>query len=94
MKKNIIGIDPPVSTKGFTIIPVWKISSSYSFAAGIYISSSKQTIAAVIITTETEKVFRINGEEITLDQFMQEFPVLKESVEKAKKMSSATSLPK
>lgn len=94
MKKSIIGIDPPVSIKGFTIIPVWKISSSYSFAAGIYISSSKQAVAAVTITQGIEKVFRISGEEITLDQFIHEFPALKESVEKAKKMFPATSLPK
>jgi hypothetical protein len=85
MEKSIIGIDTLVSIKGWTIIPVWEIILSYSFAAGIYLYGNKRAIAAVIMSPAIKKAFRMTGEEVTLEQLIQEIPALKEALEKAKK---------
>jgi hypothetical protein len=83
MEKSITGIDKPVYAKGFTIIPVWKIHSHYSTAAGIAITSIKQATAVVIISPLTKKAFKISGEEIPLGQLLQEVPDIKEALVKA-----------
>lgn len=82
MTKNVLGIENPVSVNGLTIIPVVKLSLNYSFAAGISVFSTKQPIAAVIVSPSQKRAFRVTGEEIPLEQLIKEIPGIKETLEK------------
>lgn len=82
MIKNVIGIDDPVSVRGTTIIPIVKLSLHYSSKAGVSIFSTRQPIAAMIISPSQKKALRITGEEVPLEQLMQEFPEIKKTLEK------------
>jgi len=83
MEKSTVNLDNPVAIREVTIIPVVRVSLHYSFAAGISVMSTKQPIAAVILSPSQKKVFRISGEEVTLEQLAEEFPILREPLEKA-----------
>lgn len=80
MTKTVLDIDNPVAVKGFTIIPVVKLSLHYSFAAGIWVFSTKQPIAAVIISPSQKRAINMAGEEIPLEQLIQEVPNIKETL--------------
>jgi uncharacterized spore protein YtfJ len=82
MTKSVLTIDNPVSVKGLTIIPVVKLSLHYSFTAGISIFSIKQPIAAIIISPLQRKALRITGEEIPLEQLLQEVPEIVKALER------------
>ncbi len=82
MIKSVLGIDDPISVKGITIIPVVKLSLHYSFTAGISIFSTKQPIAAVMVSLSQKKAFKISGEEMPLEQLIQEVPQIKETLER------------
>ena len=81
MEKSVVSLDTPVIFRGITIIPLVKMSINYSFAAGISVMSIKQPLAAVIVTTSGKKYFRITGEEISRERFIEEFPSIRESLE-------------
>jgi uncharacterized spore protein YtfJ len=91
MTKTVLGIDKPVSVKGFTIIPVVKLSLHYSFAAGISIFSIKQPIATVIVSASQRKAISITGETISLEQLIQEVPSIKETLEEIQPYQAALS---
>ena len=78
---NIISIDTPVAVKGFTIVPVVKLSTEYSLKGGIAAYVIKQPVAAVTISSIGEKAFRITGEQMSLQQLFQEFPEIKDELE-------------
>lgn len=82
MIKSVVGIDNPVSVRGITIIPIVKLSLHYSLKAGISIFSTRQPVAVVMISPLQNKSFRITGEEVPLEQLMQEFPEVRETLEK------------
>lgn len=81
MEKSIVSLETPVALKGLTIIPVAKVSISYSFAAGISIVSTKQPVAVIVISTSGKKAFRITGEEVPLVQLLEEYPPIRKSLE-------------
>jgi uncharacterized spore protein YtfJ len=82
MTKNVLTIDNPVSVKGLTIIPVVRFSLHYSFTPCISVFSIKQPIAAIVISPLQRKALRITGEEIPLEQLLQEVPEIKKTLEK------------
>lgn len=82
MTNTVLGIDNPVSVNGFTIIPVVKLSIHYSFSAGVSIFSTRQPIAAVIISSSQKRAISITGEEMSLEGLIQEIPGIKETLEK------------
>lgn len=85
MEKNVVNLDNPISIRGLTIFPVVKLSTHYSFATGIAVMSTRQAVAAVIISPLQKKAFRITGEEVSLEQLVAEFPTLREPLENTKK---------
>jgi uncharacterized spore protein YtfJ len=78
---NIIGIEKPFSVRGITIVPVIKLSTQYSIEGGIFACGSKQPVAAAIISPSGKKAFRITGEEISIQQLLDEFPAVREKLE-------------
>ena len=87
MEKSVVSLDKPISIRGLTIVPVVKLSTHYSFAAGIAVMSTRQAVAAVIISPSQKKAFRTTGEEISLEQLVAEFPTLREPLENTQKIS-------
>ncbi len=87
MEKSVISLDKPISLRGLTIVPVVKMSLSYSLAAGIAGICIRQPVAAVIISPSQNKAFRTTGEEVSLEQLTAEFPTLAEPLENAQKIS-------
>lgn len=78
---NVIGIEKPVSVSGYTLVPVTKLFTTYSTRGGIFACSSKQLVAAIIISSSGKKVFRVTGEEISIQQLLEEFPEVGEKLE-------------
>mgnify|MGYP005860745521 CR=1 FL=1 len=87
MEKSLVSLDKPISIRGLTIVPVVKMSSRYSFAAGIAGICTRQPIAVVIVSPAQKKAFRTTGEEVSLEQLAAEFPALAQPLENAQKIS-------
>ena len=82
MEKKEVTIDNPVTVGGVTIIPIVQVSLNYEHSnSGIFLSSYKQPIAVVVISVSARKAFRITGEEVSIDQLIQEFPNIKVMLE-------------
>ena len=83
MEDQEVGIDNPVEVAGVTLIPVVKVSLNYWHAnGGISFLGVKQAVAVVVVHLTAKRAFRITGEEVSLDQLMQEFPSTKEILER------------
>ena len=83
MEKKEVGIDNPVVVAGVTIIPVAKISLNYWRAdSGISFFGVKQAVGVVVVSPSANRAFRISGEEVSLDQLMQEVPSIREMLER------------
>ena len=83
MEKTEVTIESPVSVAGLTLIPVvqilkclWQTENSTLFF-GV-----KRPIAVVVISPSARKAFRMTGEEVSIDQLMEEFPVIKGGLDK------------
>jgi hypothetical protein len=73
-KKEITTINP-VSVGGINIIPVSRATvRSRRGKKYVAFSGTKQPDAIIIVTPSGKKAFRIDGEELTLDQLEAEFP--------------------
>ena len=82
MGKREITIDNPVTVGGVTLIPIvktwlncWRSKARLSFF-GI-----NQPVSIVVVSPQTKRAFRINGEEVSLDQLMTEVSGIKEILE-------------
>ena len=79
MEKKEVIIGHPVTTAGVTIIPVAGISLNYwqrKYGSSFY--GIKQPVSVIVISPSERKAFRITGEEVPLDQLIQEAPGIKE----------------
>ncbi len=83
MEKKEIAIDNPVTVAGLTIIPVvqvllnyWHTKDSTSFFG------LKQPVAVIVVSPLAKRAFRITGEEVSIDQLVQEAPGIKELLER------------
>ena len=82
MEKQEIEIGNPVTVAGVTLIPVIKISLNYWRRNGNRsFFGAKQPIGVVVVSPSAKRALRISGEEVRLDQFIQEFPRIKEILE-------------
>ena len=75
-KKEII-TGSPVTVAGLTLIPIietrlyhWRYRNSFSLLG------SKQAIGIIVVTPILTKALKVNGEEVTLEELIQEFPDL------------------
>jgi len=84
MEKERVTIGDPVAIAGTILIPVVKLSSKCQLACGgIFFSGVKQPVSIVAASSAVKKAFDITGDEISLDQLMQEAPGLAEILEQA-----------
>jgi len=82
MEKKEVEIGNPVTIAGVTLIPVIKVSLNYWRRNGdISFFGVKQPIGVVVVSPSAKRAFRITGEEVPLDQFIQEVPGIKEVLE-------------
>lgn len=82
MKKKEIEIGNPMTVAGVTLIPVIKVSLNYWRRNGsLSFFGVKQPIGMVLVSPSGKRAFRITGEEVPLDQFIQEVPGIKEVLE-------------
>lgn len=82
MEKKEITISNPVTVAGMTIIPISRVSMNAGHGKrGAAFYGSIQPASVIIITPSGKRAFRINGEEVTLDQLAPEFPDILEKLE-------------
>ena len=82
MKEKEIEIGSPVTVDGVTLIPVIKVSLNYWRRNGnLSFFGAKQPIGVVVVSPSAKRAFRITGEEVPLDQFIQEVPGIREELE-------------
>lgn len=82
MEKKEVEIGNPVTVAGVTLIPVIKVSLNYWRSNGsVSFFGVKQPIGLVVVSSSARRAFRITGEEVPLDQLIQEVPRIKEVLE-------------
>ena len=81
MEKKEVDIGTPVVVAGVTLIPVTKVSQNYwQGNGGLSFFGVKQPIGVVVVSQSTKRAFRITGEEVPLDQLIQEDPDIKKAL--------------
>ncbi len=81
MEKKEIEISSPLKVRGVTVISVIKSSlQCRRYRTGIAFSGTKQPVSVVIISPSGKKAFRITGEEVPLDQLIQEIPAVEKLI--------------
>ena len=79
MEEKKIVINKPVSVTGLTLIPVTQVSLGlWSARAGKAFLAIKQPIAVVVVSSQKNRAFRMTGEEVLLEELVQEYPGLKD----------------
>ena len=82
MEKERLAIDKPVTIAGVTLIPVARVwLNCQRVSNGISFCGTKQPVDIVLISSSARRAFRITGEEIPLDELIQEIPGIKDVVE-------------
>jgi len=82
MEKKEVEIDNPVAVAGVTLIPVVKVSLNGQPGNGmISFFGVKQPISVVVVSPSAKRAFSLNGEELPLDQLVEEVPGMKEILE-------------
>ncbi len=75
MEKKKIVIEKAVNLAGFSIIPIVEVGLKYSENnKGAFYFCYKRPLAIILSSKSGEKAIRITGEEIPLDQLIQDFP--------------------
>ncbi len=83
MEKKEVVIDNPVTIAGVTLIPIVMISQNYwQGNGGISFMGVKQPVSVIVVSPSAKKAFKITGEEVPLDQLIQEVPGVKEILER------------
>ena len=83
MEKQEVRIENPVTIGGVTMIPVAKVLLNYwQGNGGISFFGIKQLVGVVVVSVSAKRAFRITGEEIPLEQLIQEAPGLEEILER------------
>jgi len=81
MEKKEIEIGSPLTVGGVTIIPMIKSSLNYwRYRASTSFFGIKQPVSVVVVSASEKKAFRITGEEVSLDQLIQEVPAVEKLV--------------
>jgi hypothetical protein len=79
MEEKKIVISKPISVAGLTLILVAKISTNlWSTRAGEAFLAIKQPLAIIVVSPQAKRAYRITGEEVSLDELIQEVPELKD----------------
>jgi uncharacterized spore protein YtfJ len=84
MEKKRVIISSPITIDGTTLIPLVKSSlNCQSSGNTIFFSGIKQPVSIVVASPSAKKAFEITGNEIPVDQLIQEVPDLVRILESA-----------
>ena len=82
MEKEEIKIEAPLAVAGVTLVPIVKSSlNCWCSKNRLSFFGNKQPVSVVVVSPQARRAFRINGEEISLDQLTKEVPGIKEVLE-------------
>ena len=82
METEEIRIEAPFTVNGVTLIPIVKASiNGWHSKRRLSFLGTKQPVIIVVVSPQAKRAFRINGEEISLDQLTKEVPGIKEILE-------------
>jgi uncharacterized spore protein YtfJ len=83
MEKKELIVDSPVAVAGLTLIPVAQVLLNYwHVSGGASFFGLKQPVAVILVSASAKRAFRITGEEVSIDQLIQEAPGIKEMLER------------
>ncbi len=78
-----VEVGSPTTAGAVAIIPVVRISLGSGHGShGLSFWGTKQPIAVLAISPSARKAFRLTGEEVPLDQLIQEVPDIKDILER------------
>lgn len=81
MEKRAVAIGNPIVIGGLTLIPIAKVSVNCAPSkGGISFFGAKQPLAVVVVSASAKKALRITGEEVSIDQLIQEIPDINETL--------------
>ena len=81
-KKKEVSIIDPMPVMGLTLIPVVESSLGYGHGkSGISFFGVKKPVSVVVVSPSEKRAFRVTGEEVSLEQLIQEVPGIKEILE-------------
>jgi len=82
MEKEEIRIEAPFAIAGVTLVLIVKASlNCWQSKRSLSFFGTKQPVSVVVVSPQARRAFRINGEEVPLDQLTKEVPGLKEILE-------------
>lgn len=82
MEKEEIGTESPFTVAEVTLVPIVKTWLKCWHRKG-YLSfiGIKQPLGIVVVSAQTRRAFRANGEEVSLEQLTKEVPGIEETLE-------------
>ena len=82
MEKKEIRIEASFAVAGITLVPIVKASLNCWQGRGrLSFLGIKQPVSIVVVSPQAKRAFRINGEEVLLDQLIKEVPGIKDILE-------------
>ncbi len=79
MEKEEIRVEAPFTVAGVTLVPVVKVwLNCWQSKGRVSFFGTKQPVSLVVVSPQAKRAFRINGEEVSLDQLYKEVPGIKE----------------
>ncbi len=79
MEKKEVSAGTPVTVAGVTLIPVEEVSiNGWHGKGGGSFFGIKRPVGLVVLAPPVKKAFRVNGEEVPLDQLIREVPGIKQ----------------
>ncbi len=82
MEKKEIRVEAPSTVAGVTLVPIVEVSLNCWRGKGrLSLFGAKQPVSVVVVSPQAKRAFRINGEEVSLDQLAKEIPGIKEILE-------------
>ena len=82
MEKEEIRIEAPFAVAGVTLIPIVKASLNCWHGKGrVSFFGIQQPVSVVVVSPQARRAFRMDGEEVPLDQLAKEVPGITEILE-------------
>jgi hypothetical protein len=79
MEKKEVSAGSPITVAGVTLIPVEEVSiNGWHGEGGVLFFGVKRPVGLVLLAPPVKKAFRVNGEEVPLDQLIREVPGIKQ----------------
>ena len=81
MEKKEVAINDTLVISGLTIIPVVQVTVNYwSYNNGASFFGVKEPVAVIVVSDAGKRAFRLTGEEVSIEQLLEETSELKEEI--------------